>query len=232
MANEPMDAQLAAELSQETANRKNVYALLARCFEKEVDAAFAADVAESFAFESEDAVLNESVAALRACLAGVDAAGIEQLAVWFDRIFFGMGPLSAKHAFPYESVYTSQRGLLMQEAYGTTRRAYRENGLQKSDDFAEPDDHLAVQLAFMAALCDRAAEALEARDEDAAEAAFKVQRQFARGHLLNWIGRFAADVETAASAGDTPESGFYAHAARFTARFVELDVATLDDMLG
>lgn len=225
MAENVLDACLARELSALTESRGNVYALLSRCYEKEITAEFAAQLANEFRFQSDNAALMAEMDAMRACMSDVDDQGIEQLAVTYNRVFFGMGPLSAKHAFPYESVYTSQRGLMMQEAYDGTRAVYRENRLQKDASFTEPDDHVAVQLAFMKTQCDRACEALAALDEDAATAAFEQQRAFLAEHLLNWMDRFAIEAEAAA------REGFYVHLARFTKGFLEDDASVLADIL-
>ncbi len=225
MSDSELNEAQAAELAGLMESRAHVYALLSRIYEVEIDAAFAREMAEEFSFESDDAGLMREMGAMKACLADIDAAGIEELAVTFDRVFFGMGPLSATKAFPYESVYTSQAGLMMQDAYSETLKEYRREGLRKKERFTEPEDHLAVQLSFVRVLCDRAREALLAGDFPAAERAAREQRSFVNGHLANWIGRFAADACTAA------EGGFYAHAARFTARFIEEDAAVLADML-
>lgn len=225
MSEHKMDEKTAAELRDLVLSRGNVYDLLARGYRSEIDAAFARDLADEFVFQSEDERLSEEMEAMRASMRGIDEDGLEQLAVTFDRVFFGMGPLSARHAFPYESVYTSGAGLLMQDAYGETKKVYRENGLVKDGSFTEPEDHLAVQLSFMKALCDRACAALEDRDEDEAAAALGRQRAFLDSHLLNWVGRFADDVCVAA------QDGFYVHLARFTARFLELDREVLNDVL-
>lgn len=226
MSEKMMDERTAADLRELVLSRGNVYGLLARCYQSEIDASFARELADGFSFQSEDGLLCEEMDAMRQCVRAVDEGGIEQLAVTFDRVFFGMGPLTARHAFPYESVYTSGAGLLMQEAYGETKRVYRENGLAKDESFTEPEDHLAVQLSFMKTLCDRACAALEKRDEDAAAAALEEQRAFLDSHLLNWVGRFADDACVAA------HEGFYVHLARFTARFLALDRDVVDDVLG
>ena len=60
-----------------------MYTLLSRCYEKEIDAAFAADFAGHAALESDDAALADGFAALQACLADLDEAALEQLAVVF-----------------------------------------------------------------------------------------------------------------------------------------------------
>ena len=144
----------------------------------------------------------------------------------FDRVFFGMGPRSAQKAFPYESVYTSEGGLMMQDAYSEVLRLYRAAGFAKDPGFTEPEDHLAVELAFMVRLCERAVEALRAGDEAAAEAALAEQRAFVRAHLLNWVPAFARDMKASA------ESGFYAHLATFTEAYLAADAEALAEVVG
>ena len=109
-----LPTELVENLTDFCENRGRVYTLLSRCYEKEIDAAFAADFAGHAALESDDAALADGFAALQACLADLDEAALEQLAVVFNRVFFGMGPRTAQKAFPYESVYTSPDGLMMQ----------------------------------------------------------------------------------------------------------------------
>lgn len=206
-------------------SRAHVYDLLSRCFETEVTPEFAKSLAHEFAFESDDEALAGSFAQMRASLDGVDEEGVEQLAVVFDRVFFGMGPKTAQKAFPYESVYTSERGIMMQDAYSEVTRLYRTMRLRKDERFTEPEDHLAVELAFMALSARQAAEALAAGDEDAACESVRGQVSFLEGHLLNWLPRFSADLRKGA------EEGFYFHAADFLLRFVEGDCALLRDMV-
>ena len=166
-----LPTELVENLTDFCENRGRVYTLLSRCYEKEIDAAFAADFAGHAALESDDAALADGFAALQACLADLDEAALEQLAVVFNRVFFGMGPRTAQKAFPYESVYTSPDGLMMQEAYAQVRTLYHAARFAKDPTFPEPEDHLAVELAFL------------------------------RDHLLRWIEPFAADACTSAETG-------------------------------
>ena len=135
-------------------------------------------------------------------------------------------PRTAQKAFPYESVYTSEGGLMMQDAYAEVLHVYRGAGFAKNPGFKEPEDHLAVELAFMALLCGRAVEALRAGDEAGAERQLRAQREFLSDHLLNWIDRFTADVRKAA------EDGFYFDLATFTEDFLTADAAELAEVLG
>ena len=220
-----MSAELAENLIDFCENRSRVYALLSRCYETEIDAAFAESFSQGAALDSDDASLTDGFAALQADLASCDEDALEQLAVVFDRAFFGMGPRTAQKAFPYESVYTSEGGLMMQDAYSEVLRVYRGAGFAKNPGFKEPEDHLAVELAFMALLCGRAVEALRAGDEAGAERQLRAQAAFLEQHLLNWIDRFAADVRKAA------EGGFYYNLAMFTEGFLNADAAELSDVL-
>lgn len=205
-------------------SRTNVYRLLSRCYQCEVDAEFARELADEFAFESADEQLSQALATMRESLRGIDEAALELLAVDFDRVFFGMGPLTARHAFPYESVYTSDRGIMMQEAYAQVVHAYRDQHLAKDVSFTEPEDHLAVELAFMSTLAQRAATFLREGYEDAATETLAQQLAFAREHLLNWLDRFCADLRTAAP-------GFYESLADFTLGFVTQDAEVIAEML-
>uniref|UniRef100_UPI0022DEEC5C TorD/DmsD family molecular chaperone n=1 Tax=Eggerthella sinensis TaxID=242230 RepID=UPI0022DEEC5C len=167
---EPLSAELAANLIGFCENRSRVYALLSRCFEKELDAAFAQQLAACDAYSFDDPALDAAFSALRSDVADLDERALEQLAVVFDRVFFGMGPRTAQKAFPYESVYTSEGGLMMQDAYADVLHVYRAARFEKNSGFTEPEDHLAVELAFVARLGERAADELRANDADAAEA--------------------------------------------------------------
>lgn len=206
-------------------SRACVYRLLSRCYEREVDAAFAAEVADGFSFSTDDEALAQGFEAMRSHLVGCDEASLEELAVVFDRVFFGMGPRAAQKAFPYESVYTSDKGLMMQDAYSDAVRVYRSAGFAKNADFSEPEDHIAVELAFVAAQLGRASEALRAGDAEGAEEALRSAFAFARGHLLNWVDRFAADVEKAAG------EGFYRDLAAFTVAYLRADEAVASETL-
>lgn len=221
---ESLDAETTAivELME---SRANVYRVLSRCLEREVDETFAVELADSFAFESDSEELVGSLNAMRASLEGIDDAGIEMLAVDFDRVFYGMGPLTARHAFPYESVYTSDRGIMMQDAYAQVAKIYRGQRLAKDSSFTEPEDHIAVELAFMATLAQRTAEFLRGGFGDAAEETVRQQLSFANEHLLNWVDRFCIDLGSAAP------GGFYAALAEFLIGFLKADSQLLSDMI-
>ena len=213
------------ELAALMKSRAHVYDLIAHIFETEVDEAFACELSDAFEFESDDEALRASMEALRSAVRDADESAIEQLAVVFDRMFFGMGPRTAQKAFPYESVYTSDRGIMMQEAYSQVTSLYRSLSLRKDEKFTEPEDHLSVECAFMSIMARTAAEALENGDEKTATRAVEQQHAFLNEHLLNWTPRFCADLRKGT------EGGFYYHAADFSERFFAIDADMLGEML-
>lgn len=217
--------ELSENLIEFCINRAHVYALLARCFEKEIDAGFAQAFSNAEPLISDKQELTQCFAKLQAGLDACDDDKIEQLAVIFDRVFFGMGPLAAKKAFPYESVYTSSQGLMMQDAFAEVQHVYAHAGFKKNPDVTEPDDHIAVELAFMECLCNKATEALKENDAQAAEAALKAQMDFLNTHLLNWVSRFATDARNASG------PGFYADLAIFADAYLKADVEALSEVV-
>lgn len=213
------------EMVQLMDSRANVYKVLSRAFRVEMDKRFASDLAQDLVFESSSSELASAFRSMVESIDGIDEDGLEQMAVVFDRVFFGMGPITARHAFPYESVYTSEKGIMMQEAYSQVVRAYREQKLAKDEAFTEPEDHIAVELAFMATLAERSATFLREGHEEAAEQTVMQQLSFAKEHLLNWVDIFCVDLAAAA------DGSFYEHLATFTAAFVKEDAAVLEDIL-
>ena len=76
--------------------------------------------------------------------------------------------------------------------------AYEEAGFEKDKSFKEPEDHIALELAFMAALSSGAAECLKKHDTAGFEKSLNMQKRFVDDHLSLWIGDLAHDVDESA----------------------------------
>lgn len=173
------------------------YRFLARAFRAAPDAALTAAVLQSAAGSAADGPL----APFFAEADGADQEALRiDLAADYNQLFLGM---SAHPVAPYESVYTSEEGLMMQDARDEVLRAYRQWGLRVPDDFDLPEDHIALELEFMACLADRTREALEAGKDaegDSGESTSSVrelisaQRAFLNTHL-SWALSFCDDIE-------------------------------------
>jgi TorA-specific chaperone len=114
------------------------------------------------------------------------------LAAEYAALFLSM---SAHPVAPYESVYTSDKHLLMQDAYQLVMAEYARAGFKKGEQFGLADDHIALEFEFMAALIQRTLRALEAGDSAAAHDLLEQQQHFFEIHLQNWVPRFCNDCE-------------------------------------
>lgn len=116
---------------------------------------------------------------------------LEELAVEFARLFLGpQNPV----AIPFASFYLSETRQLMTEVTIEVRRQYLEAGMVVKNLHQIPDDHLAIELEFMAYL---AAAAVTAFEEGAQQKAGDIQAQmeaFWKNHLVPWAPQFADKV--------------------------------------
>ncbi len=202
--------------------RENIYSLLSLIYQSEVSSEFLRNLLAGVV-DYEDAVdgytlMQEFANTARAA----EPQELEnQLATEYAHLFLNAG--DEPHVHPYESVYTSADHLLMQEARDKVVEVYRSEGLDRAVDFKKPEDHIAVELEFMAHLCRMAAQELEAGERTKARALTAKQRNFLETHLLNWIPRFCDDLEKAAC------SDFYRAAAQITRYLLSVEVDVLDE---
>lgn len=204
--------------------RATVYGLLSRIFRTEVDQAFYDALAAFCADEAlagEAAPFSEGLARMRGYFANAGLNPLTDLAVDYARVFLGAGIADGSAAYPYESVYTSKEGLMMQEARDEVLAMYRAWGLGRLDNLVEPEDHLAFELEFMMFLVQQEAEAAVAGDEERTAEAREAQAVFVRDHLNRWTGKLFADVDRYG------ETGFYKAAALMTREFLAAETALL-----
>jgi len=117
----------------------------------------------------------------------IDSEMKDELTYEFNRLFVGPASPSVP---PYESVYRSEDGLVMQESTLDVRKWYREEKLSLSSPSNEPDDFISTELEFAAYLL---ACALELYQKDhVAEALEYLQKYntFWDEHLGLWLPAF------------------------------------------
>ena len=85
----------------------------------------------------------------------------ETAAADFARAFLGAGVVNQVAAYPFESVYTSPTRLVMQDAYEAVRQLYHKYGFVKSEECDLHEDHIALEIQFLAHLSGRAAKLFE-----------------------------------------------------------------------
>ncbi|MFD1670804.1 anaerobic sulfite reductase subunit AsrA [Agrilactobacillus yilanensis] len=194
------------------ANRKAFYQLLARLYEKELSPKFIQQLAHlTYPTAEQNPQMQAGYQQLKAYFAQQPLAEMaDDLASDYAKTFLGAGETKGNAAFPYESVYTSDEKLVLQAAWENVTKIYRANGLVMATEMADiKEDHIAMELKFMAHLC------------DVAEPDLAQQTTFLNEHLLNWTPQFLEDVQTYS------RTNFYQGVALLTAGFLAEDAKIL-----
>lgn len=167
-----LDAENSVGLREFFENARDFYALLSSIFYLELTEEQIDGLAESgFSFPDDGSEMGDACAALRRYLARRGPSARQDLAVDYARIFLAAGVYEGETAVPYESVFTSPEGLMMQDARDEVVRVYRRCGLKVPRDLNVPEDHLAFELEFMGRLSGRIAEALAVGEDAVCEVA-------------------------------------------------------------
>jgi putative dimethyl sulfoxide reductase chaperone len=124
---------------------------------------------------------------------------------------------------PYESLH--REGRLLGQTTEAVMAYYRGNGISLADEIAGPEDHLGIELKFVALLCHE--ESRRWRDGDAAGGytALAAQRKFIEDHLRAWVPAYCHRVQ-----GST-RSPYFQAVAGLTAASIEQDALQVSAML-
>lgn len=123
-------------------------------------------------------------------------AALDDLRADYTRLLLGTSVVLAP---PWESVYFSDERLIFQEQTVQVRAWYRRFGLEAPHHAQEPDDHIGLELLFVAQLARQALVALEEQDQAAFEELLAAQRSFLTEHLFQWAAQWCDLVETQAN---------------------------------
>lgn len=141
---------------------------------------------------------------------------LSQLQADYTRLFIGPGKVLAPL---WESVHYGEERLIFQQETLAVRQWYQRFGLEAVDLYHEPDDHIGLELAFLAHLAGRALAALEQGEPQTLALLLQVQRQFLSAHLFKWAFGWCALV------GEHSQTDFY----RGIAQLVEGTLTELGD---
>jgi TorA maturation chaperone TorD len=111
----------------------------------------------------------------------------QDLAVDFTSAFAGAQQYEGRCAVPYESVFRSESGLLMQEPRNEVYRTYKRAAVRLKEGIDLPEDHLAFEFEFLAIMSERTGEALGGDDAGEAVKLLMDQRRFIEDHILSWF---------------------------------------------
>jgi TorA maturation chaperone TorD len=146
---------------------------------------------------------------LKASIDALDTNSSSELddILWeYTRLFIGPYKLPCP---PWESVYTSPKRLMMQDAAAEVKEMYQKAGLTMGSGEIMPD-HIGTELNFLAVLFGKMSEEAENKEHY-----IEMIKRFQKDHLLKWVPRFTHDMEEAA------KSPFYKTLARTTRTLLE-----------
>jgi TorA maturation chaperone TorD len=146
---------------------------------------------------------------LKKAIGGIDMTSEDELdeLLWeYTRLFIGPYKLPCP---PWESVYTSPKRLLMQDAADEVRKIYEDAGLTINTADVMPD-HIGAEINFLGVLLQKTYSEADRKDHYT-----KITERFLTDHLLKWVPSFTKDMENAA------ETSFYKALARTTGNVID-----------
>ena len=132
------------------------------------------------------------VSMARNLMSKLDDSDMGLLLVDFAKLFVGPFELTAP---PFGSVYLEEGHKLMGDSTMDVKEIYRLGGLEMSDDFSNPPDHIAAELEFLYFLHVRE-EGLRETDAEAADMVQSLRKEFLSRHLGAWGIQFAEKSKT------------------------------------
>lgn len=188
--------QQEGQLRDLIAQRSDLYGFLSRLFEKEVDDELLDHMCRmKLPRSTGNDDVDRAYAIFHEVLSNRWERTVEDLRIDYARAFFGNGVNGTDCAYPFESVHTSGDRLMMRDARDEVMALYRSEGFEKSEEWKDTEDHIALELAFEKVLCDKAVVALDAGDAEDALRLLIVQYNFLRDHLVNWVPMFVSGIE-------------------------------------
>ncbi len=178
---------------QAQAMRAGVYQLLARLFAREPDQELLDTLAGIGDVDTSEGKIAMGWELLKQSSEKTDIGSAQQ--EYFD-LFIGVG---RGELVPFGSWYLT--GFLMEKPVALLRSDLANLGIERQDDVAESEDHIA-------ALCDAMALIIQSSDE----ISLQTQQTFYKDHLEPWVMKFFDDVENAKHAHFFRGVGFFGSA--------------------
>ncbi len=206
--------------------RRATYQFLARLFRVEVDQDFLDTLMTmKYPAETGNKDVDEGYKLIRQYLSRGNESVLQDLAKDYVHAFIGLGNDAYSAAYPYESVYTSPRRLLMQDARDEVLVIYRSEGLEKTESWGEGEDHISLELEYEQIIGERALNAYEKGDTETCLSYLMKQRNFLQDHLCSWYPMMADDIKKFAL------TDFYRGVGLLTSGFLENDLEFLNELL-
>ena len=172
-----------------------------------------------------DELIAEGYRDIARYLAKRNASTREKLAVDYAHTFLAAGNYETFAATPFESVFTSEMGLLMQEARDEVYKMYCAEHIQPDESLHVPEDHVSFEFQFLATLLERMNDALADGNVEEAARYANLSRDFHEAHQLNWIDDLCDAVM------DCALTRFYKGVSKVTRGFVHAETEVMSDIV-
>lgn len=217
--------ELASQLVEVNRGRASFYRMLAQLYFKELTAEQVKHLAgmDFSGMSGDDETIAEGYADIRRYLRHANGGTRQELACDYAHTFLAAGNYETFAATPYESVFTSEMGLLMQEARDEVYKTFCSQHIQPDESLHLPEDHISFEFEFVAIMLDRINDAiLDGAFGHACELA-QVVSDFHRDHQLNWIDDLCDSID------DVAQTRFYKGVGKVTRGFVHADTEVIAD---
>ena len=187
-----------AELRKQMAKaRAGLYRFLGGLYIMEVDEETLANMKKmQFPTDCENAELAEAYERLAKAIADLKNEDLEDVAADYAKTFLAAGEATGVAAFPYESIYTNKKREIGGRTEQETLALYALHGWEPSKNmFRTMNDHIGLELEFMAVLCEEEVLSCQTDNADRAAMSSRVQNEFLCKHL-KWAGAFCRDLST------------------------------------
>lgn len=219
--------ELISQLIEVNAGRAAYYRMLAELFfreltQQQVDHLAGMDFA---GMAGDNALIAEGYEDMRRYLRHANSGTRQALACDYAHTFLAAGNYETFAATPFESVFTSELGLMMQEARDGVYKMYCEQHIQPQADLHVPEDHVSFEFEFLATVIERTNAALLASGFDRARDLAQTVSDFHVQHQLNWVDDLCDAVL------DVAETRFYRGVSKVTRGFVHIETDVIADEL-
>jgi len=215
-----------AKLSETLIGEILIFGLLGKALYEEPDrqwleALIADQVFAEAPFGAEQSEIAQGIQILQqwglAHMDGISDEHFAGLKMDYTRLFIGLDTLITA---PWESVYYNRERMVFQEQTIQVRNWYARYGLQVEQYNREPDDHIGLEMSFVAHLATLALQALEADDQARLDELIQAQRDFLSEHPLGWAPTWAKRVKEHAETDFYRGMAYLSHGALLAAAAV------------
>lgn len=207
--------------------RVATYQFLSRLFRVEVDTdLYETLLSMRFPTNTGNDLVDEGYRMICTYLGTSNPNVLTELAIDYVRAFIGAGNDAYSAAYPFESVYTSPKRLLMQDARDEVLVIYHAAELEKQESWKDGEDHIALELEYEQIIGQRALSAYEEGNEESCYRHLLQQRNFLEDHLYAWYPMMASDLER------FPRTDFYKGLGKLTHGFLQSDLELLNEIIG